>query len=71
MRKHFLWLPTWLHLEQPFMGGYGLGRLRWGWVEMTEQQWLISRLKRIRVLSVIAWLSAIATLTLVVSGCKC
>ncbi len=27
--QRFLWRPTWVHLEQPLFGGYGLPRLRW------------------------------------------
>lgn len=69
--ERFLWRPTWVHLEQPTFGLWGLGRLRWGWVAMTDQQWLDIRRRNAIGAGVIAVGAAVTAIAMMISGCKC
>jgi hypothetical protein len=71
MSRQFLTIPVWVHREEPLMGGLGLGRLRWGWIELTEQQWLDVRRREAMIASLAAGIAVVIWATLVLSGCKC
>jgi hypothetical protein len=69
--RRFLWLPARVHLEQPFMGGYGLGRLRWGWVDgLSEQQRIDLDRRQALLISFASGIAAGGLAIILLSGCK-
>jgi hypothetical protein len=68
LTRHFLLIPAWVHVEQPPLG---LGRLRWGWTELSEQQWLDVRRRNWIGFAVALIAMAGVAWGMMISGCRC